>query len=556
MQNDIFEKNMPMRTAFYSVFALTLLLIASSCNQKGQEKLSTEDTLMKRLNDFATFALTTDLSKLSDSERKMIPLFMEAAEIMDELFWMEAYGDKDSLLDNLENETLKKLILINYGPWERLNGNLPFLEGVGQKPAGANFYPPDMTLAAFEQFDHPKKADLYTLIRRNSQGELAVVPYHEAFHEEVVRVSELLKQAAGLAEDKGLKRYLELRSNAFLNDDYLASDMAWMDMKTNTLDLVIGPIETYEDQLYGYKAAHEAYILIKDSEWSRKLARYAALLPALQKGLPVDDRYKTEMPGDNSDLGAYDVIYYAGDCNAGSKTIAINLPNDERVQRAKGSRRLQLKNAMQAKFDKILVPIATVLTPEEQIGHVTFDAFFSNTMFHEIAHGLGCSSTINGKGSVREALKEHYTTIEEGKADILGIYLETQLKEMGEIEIDLKDSYTTFLAGIFRSIRFGASSAHGKANLIRFNYFKEAGAFRVDSTGKYRVDFNNMKKAVNSLTKLILTIQGDGDYEQAARMIQQYGVMDNELKSALKRIEDKDIPVDIVFVQGKEVLGL
>jgi hypothetical protein len=413
-----------------------------------------------------------------------------------------------------------------------------------------------MTLAAFEQFDHPKKADLYTLIRRNSQGELAVVPYHEAFHEEVVRVSELLKQAAGLAEDKGLKRYLELRSNAFLNDDYLASDMAWMDMKTNTLDLVIGPIETYEDQLYGYKAAHEAYILIKDSEWSRKLARYAALLPALQKGLPVDDRYKTEMPGDNSDLGAYDVIYYAGDCNAGSKTIAINLPNDERVQRAKGSRRLQLKNAMQAKFDKILVPIATVLTPEEQIGHVTFDAFFSNTMFHEIAHGLGCSSTINGKGSVREALKEHYTTIEEGKADILGIYLETQLKEMGEIEIDLKDSYTTFLAGIFRSIRFGASSAHGKANLIRFNYFKEAGAFRVDSTGKYHVDFNNMKKAVNSLTKLILTIQGDGDYEQAARMIQQYGVMDNELKSALKRIEDKDIPVDIVFVQGKEVLGL
>lgn len=545
-----------MRTVCCTLFALTLLLFTSSCNRKSQDTLSLEDTLMMKLNDFASFTLTSDLSRLTEAERKMISLFMEAADIMDELFWMEAYGDKDTLLDKLQNETLKSLVMINYGPWERLNGNQPFLEGVGQKPAGANFYPPDMTLSAFEQFNHPKKADLYTLIRRDSQGELVVVPYHEAFHKEVVRVSELLLQAAGLAEDKGLKRYLELRSKAFLNDDYLASDLAWMDMKTNTLDVVLGPIETYEDQLFGYKAAHEAYILIKDAEWSSRLARYAALLPALQRGLPVDDPYKTEIPGDNSDLGAYDVIYYAGDCNAGSKTIAINLPNDERVQLAKGSRRLQLKNAMQAKFDKILVPIATVLTPEDQIGHVTFDAFFSNTMFHEIAHGLGCSRTINGKGSVREALKEHYTTIEEGKADILGIYLETQLKEMGEVEIDLLDSYTTFLAGIFRSIRFGASSAHGKANLIRFNYFKEAGAFTVDSTGKYKVDFNNMKEAVNSLTKLILTIQGDGDYDQAARMIEQYGVMDNELKTALKRIEDKDIPVDIVFVQGKDVLGL
>lgn len=545
-----------MRTVCCTLFALTLLLFTSSCNRKSQDTLSLEDTLMMKLNDFASFTLTSDLSRLTEAERKMISLFMEAADIMDELFWMEAYGDKDTLLDKLQNETLKSLVMINYGPWERLNGNQPFLEGVGQKPAGANFYPPDMTLSAFEQFNHPKKADLYTLIRRDSQGELVVVPYHEAFHKEVVRVSELLLQAAGLAEDKGLKRYLELRSKAFLNDDYLASDLAWMDMKTNTLDVVLGPIETYEDQLFGYKAAHEAYILIKDAEWSSRLARYAALLPALQRGLPVDDPYKTEIPGDNSDLGAYDVIYYAGDCNAGSKTIAINLPNDERVQLAKGSRRLQLKNAMQAKFDKILVPIATVLTPEDQIGHVTFDAFFSNTMFHEIAHGLGCSRTINGKGSVREALKEHYTTIEEGKADILGIYLETQLKEMGEVEIDLLDSYTTFLAGIFRSIRFGASSAHGKANLIRFNYFKEARAFTVDSTGKYKVDFNNMKEAVNSLTKLILTIQGDGDYDQAARMIEQYGVMDNELKTALKRIEDKDIPVDIVFVQGKDVLGL
>jgi hypothetical protein len=332
--------------------------------------------------------------------------------------------------------------------------------------------------------------------------------------------------------------------------------MAWMDMTTNRIDFIAGPIETYEDQLFGYKAAHEAYILIKDMEWSEKLKKYAALLPALQKGLPVDQKYKNEMPGDNSDLAAYDVVYYAGDCNAGSKTIAINLPNDEVVQLEKGSRRLQLKNAMKAKFDKIMVPIAAELLPPEQVQHVTFDAFFTNTMLHEVAHGLGCSNTINGKGTVREALKEQYTTLEEGKADILGLYLEMRLKEMGELDVELLNEYTTFMAGIFRSIRFGASSAHGKANLIRFNYFKEKGAFTVDSDGLYRIDFDRMTDAINSLSGLILTIQGDGDYEKAASMVRRYGIMDDDLKAALKRIEEKDIPVDIVFEQGTEVLGL
>jgi hypothetical protein len=262
------------------------------------------------------------------------------------------------------------------------------------------------------------------------------------------------------------------------------------------------------------------------------------------------------MPGSNSDLGAYEVIYYAGDCNAGSKTIAINLPNDNKVQLAKGSRRLQLKNAMQAKFDKILVPIATELIPADQLGNVTFDAFFSNTMFHEVAHGLGCMNTINGKGSVQSALRDQYTTLEEGKADILGLYLESKLQEMGELDINMTNEYVTFLAGIFRSIRFGASSAHGKANLIRFNYFKEMGAFDVDSTGKYRVDMEKMKNAIQSLSTLILTIQGDGDYEKASGMVQQYGIMDEDLKAALRKIEDKDIPVDIVFEQGTAVLGL
>jgi hypothetical protein len=545
-----------MKTVAVLSLALGFSMLTASCKKHPAATVTTPDSAMMKLNDFASFKLTTDLSALSENEKKMIPFLLDAAKIMDDIFWIEAYGEKRVLLDSRTSETEKKLVLINYGPWERLNNNTPFISGVGPKPAGANFYPEDMTDEEFSLLADPKKTGLYSLIRRDNEGKLTVVPYHTAFESQVKKVSALLMEASRYADDPGLKRYLELRSKAFLDDDYYMSDMAWMDMKNNVIDFVVGPIESYEDQLYGYKASHEAYILVKDIEWSKKLNHYGALLPALQKGLPVDKKYKSEMPGSNSDLGAYDVIYYAGDCNAGSKTIAINLPNDNRVNAAKGSRRLQLKNAMQAKFDKILIPIAKELIPADQLQHVTFDAFFSNTMFHEVAHGLGCMNTINGKGSVQSALKEQYTTLEEGKADILGLYLEARLKEMGELDIDLTNEYTTFLAGIFRSIRFGASSAHGKANLVRFNYFKEKGAFAVDSTGKYHVDMEKMKDAIDSLSNIILTIQGDGDYDKAAIMLQQYGNLDSDLKAALKRIEEKDIPVDIVFEQGTEALGI
>jgi hypothetical protein len=332
--------------------------------------------------------------------------------------------------------------------------------------------------------------------------------------------------------------------------------MAWMDMKTNDIDFIVGPIENYEDQLFGYKAAHEAFILIKDQEWSERLAKYATMLPDLQKGLPVDEKYKQEEPGTNSDLGAYEVVYYAGDCNAGSKTIAINLPNDERVQLEKGSRRLQLKNAMQAKFDKIMIPISKELIDPDQQENVTFKSFFENTMFHEVAHGLGIKTTINTGESVRAALKEQYSALEEGKADILGLYMVTRLNEQEEIEGDLMDNYVTFLAGIFRSIRFGSSSAHGKANLVRFNYFKDAGAFKRSEEGTYSVDMEKMQEAMNSLSELILTIQGEGEYEKAKQLIEENAVIGEQLEADLQRLEEENIPVDIVFNQGLEVLNL
>jgi hypothetical protein len=296
----------------------------------------------------------------------------------------------------------------------------------------------------------------------------------------------------------------------------------------------------------------------RDQEWSEKLAKFAQFLPELQRGLPVDEAYKSETPGTDSDLNAYDVVYYAGHSNAGSKTIAINLPNDEEVQLLKGTRRLQLKNAMQAKFEKILEPIAGVLIAEEQRRHVTFDAFFANTMFHEVAHGLGIKNTIDGRGTVREALLDVASSMEEGKADVLGLYMITRLHETGELgNDDLMDNYVTFMAGIFRSVRFGASSAHGKANMVRFNFFKEQGAFVRDTeTGTYSVDFDRMQKAMSALSKLLLTLQGDGDYEGALKLTDEKGVIGTQLQSDLNRLTNSDIPVDIMFSQGTSELGL
>ena len=348
-----------------------------------------------------------------------------------------------------------------------------------------------------------------------------------------------------------------MRAAALLSDDYQASDFAWMDMKDNPIELVYGPIETYEDQLLGYRAAFESYVLIKDLEWSKRLEKYAQFLPKLQQGLPVSAKYKQEMPGANADLNAYDVIYYAGHSNAGSKTIAINLPNDEQVQLEKGTRRLQLKNAMRAKFDHILLPIAEQLIVPEQRKHVTFNAFFANTMFHEVAHGLGIKNTLTGKGTVRGALLEHASALEEGKADILGLYMVRQLLEQGEIsEGVLADYYVTFMAGIFRSSRFGASSAHGKANMVRFNYFQEQGVFARNEQGQYLVNLDKMGSAVDSLSELILTLQGDGNYDAVDALVQEKGIISPTLKADLNKLANANIPVDITFKQGKAVLGL
>jgi hypothetical protein len=394
-------------------------------------------------------------------------------------------------------------------------------------------------------------------VRRNDEGKLFTISYSELYSDALNRAAAILEKASTFADDKEFASYLTMRATALRTDNYQPSAFGWMDMKNNPIDLVIGPIENYEDQLYGYRAAFEAYVLVKDLSWSEKLAKYAKFLPELQKNLPVDKKYKAEVPGSDADLNAYDVIYYAGHSNAGSKTIAINLPNDETVQLEKGTRRLQLKNAMRAKFDAIMLPISETLIVPEQRNNVTFTAFFANTMFHEVAHGLGIKNTLNGKGPVRQALQEHASALEEGKADILGLYMITQLLEKGEIsEGTIAEYYTTFMAGLFRSVRFGASSAHGKANMIRFNYFEEFGAFTRNEAGLYSINVDKMTTAVNSLSALILTLQGNGDYEGVDKLFVKSGVIKETLAIDLARLEAANIPVDIVFKQGKKVLGL
>jgi hypothetical protein len=537
-------------------------LLATACATDRDTPAGETPPMDALLSKYATVRLTSDMVGMTERDRRVVALLVEAAEEMDVIFWQQAFGDRDALLGGVPDAAAREFIAINYGPWDRLDGNRPFLAGHGAKPDGANFYPPDMTRQEFEAAAAGPAGDslrdAYTMVRRDGDGRLRAVPYRTFFEVPVQRAAAKLREAATYADEPMLRRYLEMRADAMLTDDYRPSDMAWLDMKDNPIDVIIGPIEHYEDALFGYKAAHEGLVLVKDRAWSARLARYAGMLPGLQAGLPVDARYRAEQPGTDSDLNAYDVVYYAGDANAGGKPIAVNLPNDEAVQLAKGTRRLQLQNAMRAKFDVILVPIAELLIAEDQRGHVTFDAFFGNVMFHEVAHGLGIKNTVNGRGTVRDALREQAAALEEGKADVLGLYMVTRLHEQGELgAAPLADYYVTFLASIFRSVRFGAASAHGRANMARFNFFAEHGAFTRDAdTGTYRVDFDRMREATDALSARILTLQGDGDYDGVVAFMRQYGDIGPELRGDLDVIALAGVPVDVVFEQGLAVLGI
>lgn len=529
------------------------------CSKKDKkEELKSQTKIEKLLANYADVKLETDLSILSENQKDVLPLLFEAAQLIDELYWAQTCAKKDEIKKSITDEKVMKYFGINYGPWDRLNGMEPFVEGVSERFDGANFYPTNMSYQEFDEFSDLEKYSSYTLIRRNELGSLQTVPYHQAYKEKLIKIADLMKKASTLSEDEGFKKYLELRAEALLTDNYYESDIAWMKMKENLIDFIVGPIEDLEDRLYYTKASYQSMILVKDKQSSKNMEKFSLLLPYLQKNLPVDAKYKTEIPGKLSDIMVYDVINCSGYWNTGSKKIAITLPLDGQVQLKVGSRKLQFKNVMQAKFDKILMPISELLIAEDQLKHVKFKAFFENTMFYEVGSALGMKNTVNGKGAVSDALKEQNNVLGECKNDILSLFFVTKLYEMGEMsDGDLMDNYVTYMADVFRSVRFGISNDQGVANMIRFYYFEELGAFTRDKKGrKYRIDFDKTKEAMLKFSEEILVIQGDGNYDAAKKLVDEKGFIRDELLNDLYKIQRARIPKDCVFIQGIDEAGL
>ena len=536
-----------------------ILLMSTQCSKKKTDPVTGEkiSEMQQKVEEYAYFDLTTDISKLSENDKQLLPIFFEIGEIMDELFWEQTFGDK-SILDTISDPWVKDYAMINYGAWDRLRGNKPFISGYGEKPVTANYYPHDITKEEFEAYDDPNKNSHYTVLVRDENNNLKTLWYHEMYKDKIDKVCKLLDKAISIADNKSMKKYLTERKKALLTDDYYKSDLAWMDMKDTKLDFVFGPIENYDDELNSVKTSYEAFVLVKDEEESGKLDKFVAMLPQLQKELPCEPQHKKNyVPGTSSDMNIYDVIFYGGDCNAAGKTIAINLPNDDKIQEEKGSRRFQLRNAMQAKFDKIMKPIGEIVIEPSEQNHITFDAFFWNVTFHEVAHGLGVKQTINDKGSVDEAMQTENTSWEEAKADIIGLYLVCNLIDKGEItDISVEDAITTYIVGLLRSVRFGAKEAHGIANMMCYNYLEENGAFKRTGNGTYHIDYDKAREAMNSWIALILKTQAEGDFEFAQQFSKKHGTVGSNLQKDLDRINKAGIPRDIRFNQGLNIIGL
>jgi hypothetical protein len=537
---------------------LTLLAFAAAGGCAKKEKIMIEPAADagKRLEAYATYDIEVPWEVIGENNKAALQKLYEASRIMDELFVRQVWARNVELREELGrrgNPELSRFFWRNFGPWDRLADNAPVLVK-DAKPAGANFYPPDMTKEEFENWvkNHPQdKAAFegnFTVIKRTKDKGLEAVPYSKEYAELLAEAARLLDEAAALVDNESLANYLKLRAKAFLSDDYFESDMAWMDVKDNVIDVTIGPYEVYEDNLFNYKAAFEAFLCVRDPAETAKLDGLKAYVSKMEANLPIPAEYKNTTRGMESPLSVGDEIFSAGDTKAGVQTIAFNLPNDERVREAKGSKKVMLRNICKAKFEKILMPIAGQVIAPELLQYVTFDTYFNQILLHEISHGLGPGTIKLPDGStttVNKALREVYSGMEEAKADIVGEYNFYYLVNEGFFpEALAKETAVTYLAGFFRSVRFGVGEAHGKAVMAIFNYLRERGAYvRDPATGFWSVDFTKIKDAVKSLSTEILTLEARGDYEGAKAFMDKYARMDPELQAQLDNL--KGIPVDI-----------
>ena len=516
------------------------LAVAAGCSSKG-------DRVQEQLNGFAPIQIGSSfIEGISENGREVLNYFKLASTEVDNIYWDQSFGDK-SLLDDL-SRTQREFADVNFGPWDRTDGK-PFAEGWSERPLGANFYPADMSEEEFLAWDDPDKENPYTLIRRNDDGTLKSVWYHDAYKDRIEKIKSYLAAAANYTIKPSVREYLLSKIDALQTDDYYQSDLVWLSMQDSKMDLIIGPSETEDDRLRGVKTSYESYVLLKDLEMTSTINNFAAMIPTFQAALPCPDAYKAFEPGRKSTIYAYDMIYAAGAANAGVKKIAINRPYDLRVQTEAGTRTAVLSNVIHAKYLNIILPTGRLLVTREQSRHLSGKAFFWNTVMREIAHGIGVKETVNGKGTVTEALADEALTIEKIKDNALGLYLNLQSIAAGQNDptVRREDALTTFIVSTIRSARFGEATALGHANIILYNYLKENGAFTIDRTGHYRVDFDRTEQTVTDLATKVLTIQGDGDVEAARQLSETYGTPSESLLmyfAAMKRVR---IPVDVRF---------
>lgn len=534
-------------------------LVLSGCEKQSDQTAQSEEMKMieETIAKFVPTELNYEKNNLDEREQKVVEKLYMASKVMDEIFLDQVYSQNYSIKTELEKQDTKeakeKLELFNimFGPFNRLEHDAPFI-GTEKKPLGANFYPEDMTKEDFEKWikDHPEDEKAFTseftVIRRDGD-KLVAIPYSEYWKDKLTEASKLLKEAAEYADNPSLKKYLNSRADAFLSNDYYQSDMDWMDLKDHNIEVVIGPYEVYEDGLFNYKASFESFLTIKDQEESQKLDVFKKYLRDMEIHLPIPDQYKNFERGSESPLAVVNEIFTAGDTKAGVQTLAFNLPNDERVRKAKGSKKVMLKNVAHAKYDKLLIPIAEIVLDPDQMQYVTFNSFFTHSLMHEMSHGIGPGFIkVDGRDTeVKKELKETYSTLEECKADILGMYNNVFMIEKGVFpETFEKETYVTFLAGTFRSVRFGINEAHGGGNAIIYNYLLEKGAYEYDAeTQKVKVNFEKIGPALKDLANLILMIQAKGDYQGAKDLIAKYVVNSPSMETLRNKLEH--LPVDI-----------
>jgi Peptidase family M49 len=509
---------------------------------------------------FAPVKIKYDQSKLSSGDKKALAKLIDAAKILNNIFMDQLWSGNKDLYAQLQKDTspLGKARLhyfwLNKGPWSDLDAHTAFMPGVPErKPLGANFYPADMTREQFEAWEKTLPADqraaatgFFSVIRRDANQKLTIVPYSRAYADDLERAAKLLREAAELTDNPSLRKYLRLRADAFLSNDYYASDVAWMDLDA-PLDITIGPYETYNDELFGYKAGFEAYITIRDDALTNRLHMFAARLQEIENNLPMDAKYRNPKLGAAAPIRVVNEVLATGDGAHGVRTAAFNLPNDERVIHEKGSKRVMLNNIQEAKFEAILKPVAARVLPKASQGELSFDSFFTHILAHELSHGIGPHQIQIGarSTSVRQELKDLYSAIEEAKADITGLFMLQYLYDHGldhgpNAERQL---YTTYLAGTFRSVRFGVTEAHGKGMALQFNYLVDRGAITVHPDGTFAIDFAKIKDGVRALTHDLLTLEAEGNYAEAKRMLDTLGVIRPPMQKALDGL--KDIPTDI-----------